>query len=61
MGYDEGLDDDRVMAATVWRRFYGMSHDVKAEHIEYIVKFIRKQVSSGLLLGISHNSLGMEM
>lgn len=44
MAYDEGLSDDKVLAAAVWRRFYFLADDVKAEHIEKLVKFIRHQV-----------------
>ncbi|XP_075972038.1 ubiquinol-cytochrome c reductase complex assembly factor 1 [Anticarsia gemmatalis] len=45
VAYDEGLDDDKVLAAALWRRFYSLSEDVKAEHIERIVKFVRHQIS----------------
>ncbi|XP_041971335.1 ubiquinol-cytochrome-c reductase complex assembly factor 1 [Aricia agestis] len=45
VSYDEGLEDDKVMAAAVWRRFYTLSQDVKAEQIERIVHFIRHQLS----------------
>ncbi|CAB3237986.1 unnamed protein product [Arctia plantaginis] len=45
VAYDEGLDDDKVLAAAIWRRFYSLSDDVKAAHIERIVKFIRHQIS----------------
>ncbi|KAG6441547.1 hypothetical protein O3G_MSEX001865 [Manduca sexta] len=44
VAYDEGLSDDRVLAAAVWRRFYSLSEDAKAEHVERIVKFIRHQI-----------------
>ncbi|XP_045494053.1 ubiquinol-cytochrome-c reductase complex assembly factor 1 [Colias croceus] len=46
VGYDEGLDDDKVLAAAVWRRFYSLSHDVKAAHVEKIVHFIRHQMAT---------------
>ncbi|KAJ0178771.1 hypothetical protein K1T71_005546 [Dendrolimus kikuchii] len=45
VSYDEGLSDDKVMAAAIWRRFYSLSEDKKAEHVEKIVKFIRHQIS----------------
>ncbi|XP_032513067.1 ubiquinol-cytochrome-c reductase complex assembly factor 1 [Danaus plexippus] len=45
VGYDEGLNDDRVLAGAIWRRFYSMSDDVKAENVEKIVHFIRHQLS----------------
>lgn len=45
VAYDEGLSDDKVLAAAIWRRFYSLSEDVKAEHIERLVKFIRHQIS----------------
>ncbi|CAD0197456.1 unnamed protein product [Chrysodeixis includens] len=45
VAYDEGLEDDKVLAAAIWRRFYFMSPDVKAEHVERIVKYIRHQLS----------------
>lgn len=45
VAYDEGLSDDKVLAAAVWRRFYSLADDVKAEHIERLVKFIRHQVN----------------
>lgn len=44
VSYDEGLSDDKLMAAAVWRRFYSLSEDTKAENVEKIVKFIRHQV-----------------
>ncbi|XP_059046122.1 ubiquinol-cytochrome-c reductase complex assembly factor 1 [Achroia grisella] len=45
VAYDEGLSDDRVLAAAIWRRFYSLSDDAKAENVEKIVNFIRHQVS----------------
>ncbi|XP_072939935.1 ubiquinol-cytochrome-c reductase complex assembly factor 1 [Epargyreus clarus] len=45
VAYDEGLSDDKVMAAAIWRRFYSLSEDTKAENVERIVHFIRHQVS----------------
>ncbi|XP_052749246.1 ubiquinol-cytochrome-c reductase complex assembly factor 1 isoform X2 [Galleria mellonella] len=45
VAYDEGLSDDRVLAAAIWRRFYSLSGDAKAEHVEKIVNFIRHQIS----------------
>ncbi|XP_063533291.1 ubiquinol-cytochrome-c reductase complex assembly factor 1 [Cydia strobilella] len=44
VGYDEGLSDDRLLAAAVWRRFYSMSEDTQVEHVERIVHFIRHQL-----------------
>lgn len=41
VGYDEGLEDDKVLASAVWRRFYSLSVDTKAKKI---VHFIRHQV-----------------
>ncbi|XP_013190311.1 ubiquinol-cytochrome-c reductase complex assembly factor 1 [Amyelois transitella] len=46
VAYDEGLEDDRILAAAIWRRFYSLSPDVNAEHVEKIVKFVRHQMSS---------------
>lgn len=43
ISYDEGLQDDRTLAAAVWRRFYALSHDVDVSNIENIVRFIRQQ------------------
>lgn len=45
VAYDEGLEDDKVLAAAIWRRFYSQSHDSNAEHVEKIVKLIRHQLS----------------
>ncbi|XP_045765499.1 ubiquinol-cytochrome-c reductase complex assembly factor 1 [Maniola jurtina] len=45
VGYDEGLNDDKVLAAAVWRRFYTLAEDVKADHVLKIVHFIRHQLS----------------
>lgn len=45
VGYDEGLHEDKVLAAAVWRRFYSLSEDAKPEHIAKVVHFIRHQVS----------------
>ncbi|CAK1598821.1 unnamed protein product [Parnassius mnemosyne] len=45
VAYDEGLSEDRIMASAVWRRFYALSDEVKAENIESVVHFIRHQVS----------------
>lgn len=43
-GYDEGVQSsDKVLAAIVWRRFFGMECD-DAEKIERLVKYIRVQV-----------------
>lgn len=47
VGYDEGLHDDRHLAAAVWRRFYALSPDANAEDVERIVKFVRQQVGNG--------------
>lgn len=44
VGYDEGITEDRILAAAVWRRFYSMSDDANPEHVERIVHFIRHQV-----------------
>lgn len=44
-GYDEGVQsNDKVLAAVVWRRFYGLECN-DAEKIERLVKYIRVQVS----------------
>lgn len=45
VSYDEGLSDDKLLAAAIWRRFYSLSPDTKAENIERIVHFVRHQVS----------------
>lgn len=43
-GYDEGTQsNDMVLAATVWRRFFGFKCE-EAEKVERIVKYIRVQV-----------------
>ncbi|XP_048479136.1 ubiquinol-cytochrome-c reductase complex assembly factor 1 [Plutella xylostella] len=46
VGYDEGLDDDRILAAAIWRRFYGMSPNVAPENVEKIVQFVRHQMAN---------------
>ncbi|KAL4716645.1 hypothetical protein ACJJTC_008280 [Scirpophaga incertulas] len=45
VAYDEGLSDDKILAAAVWRRFYLMSHDAKVENIERLVHYVRHQIS----------------
>ncbi|XP_026496866.1 ubiquinol-cytochrome-c reductase complex assembly factor 1 isoform X1 [Vanessa tameamea] len=45
VGYDEGLSDDKILAAAIWRRFYSLSEDTKAENIVKIVHFTRHQLS----------------
>ncbi|CAH2071245.1 unnamed protein product, partial [Iphiclides podalirius] len=45
VAYDEGLSEDRIMASAVWRRFYYLDDNARAENIERIVHFIRHQVS----------------
>ncbi|CAG9859187.1 unnamed protein product [Phyllotreta striolata] len=45
ISYDEGIQsDDKVLAAAVWRRLYGMNH-ANLQNIEKLVKYIRKQVA----------------
>lgn len=45
-GYDEGVQSsDKVLAAIVWRRFFGFECD-DARQIERIVKYIRIQVKN---------------
>lgn len=44
MAYDEGLSEDTILASAVWRRFYFLDDNVKAENVETIVHFIRHQV-----------------
>ncbi|XP_018332091.1 ubiquinol-cytochrome-c reductase complex assembly factor 1 [Agrilus planipennis] len=44
IAYDEGLlSDDTTLAAAVWRRIYQLQK-ANPENIEYIVKFIRRQM-----------------
>lgn len=44
--YDEGLmSDDKVLAGALWRRFFEMKCD-NYEHLEVMVKYVRRQVSS---------------
>ncbi|KAI8424396.1 hypothetical protein MSG28_002913 [Choristoneura fumiferana] len=38
VGYDEGISDDRILAAAVWRRFYSMSENANIEHIKVLDK-----------------------
>ncbi|CAH0763725.1 unnamed protein product [Diatraea saccharalis] len=45
IAYDEGLSDDKILAAAIWRRFYSLSEDVNAENIERIVHYVRHQLS----------------
>lgn len=43
--YDEGImSDDKVLAGALWRRFFEMKCD-NFEHLETMVKYVRKQVS----------------
>ena len=45
MGYDEGIqENDMVLAAAVWRRFFGFSCE-DFTLVERLVKYIRAQVS----------------
>lgn len=44
VAYDEGLYEDKILAAAVWRRFYSLSEEVKAEHVVKIIHFIRHQL-----------------
>ncbi|KAL3276753.1 hypothetical protein HHI36_012123 [Cryptolaemus montrouzieri] len=44
IAYDEGLQaDDVVLAGAIWRRFY-QQKNVDLEHIELLVKYIRKNM-----------------
>ncbi|XP_044756332.1 ubiquinol-cytochrome-c reductase complex assembly factor 1 isoform X2 [Coccinella septempunctata] len=44
IAYDEGLlSDDTVLAGALWRRFYQRS-DIDVEHLEKLVKYIRKNM-----------------
>lgn len=48
IAYDEGLQsDDTVLAGALWRRVY-QQQDVDIEHLELLVKYIRKEVSTSL-------------
>lgn len=45
INYDEGImSDDRVLAGALWRRFFEMKCD-NYEHLETMVRYVRKQVS----------------
>lgn len=49
IGYDEGLlFDDIVLAGALWRRMY-QTEDVHPEHVEKLVRYIRKQVRHDFL------------
>ncbi|XP_017768127.1 PREDICTED: ubiquinol-cytochrome-c reductase complex assembly factor 1 [Nicrophorus vespilloides] len=44
IAYDEGLQsDDVVLAGALWRRMY-QQNDVDPEHLEALIKYIRRQV-----------------
>lgn len=46
IAYDEGLQsDDTVLAGALWRRVY-QQQDVDIEHLELLVKYIRKEVGT---------------
>ena len=46
IGYDEGiLSDDKVLAAAIWRRFF-QCEGKNPEHLETLVYYVRKQVTS---------------
>lgn len=44
VAYDEGLNDDRVLASAVWRRLFNLDQTANAEDVEIVVHFIRHQV-----------------
>lgn len=45
IGYDEGLQsDDVILAGALWRRMYQME-EAHPEHLEKLVKYVRKNVS----------------
>lgn len=44
VAYDEGLSDDKILAAAIWRRFYSLSENTDVENVEKIVSFIRRQI-----------------
>lgn len=49
LAYDEGLQtNDMVLAGALWRRLY-QQKEVDAEHLDLLVKYIRKQVVSYML------------
>lgn len=46
IAYDEGLQsDDVVLAGALWRRLY-QQQTVDPEHLDGLVKYIRRQVSN---------------
>lgn len=46
IAYDEGLQsNDVVLAGALWRRFY-QQKDVAPEHLDLLIKYIRKHVSA---------------
>lgn len=48
IAYDEGLQsDDTVLAGALWRRVY-QQQDVDIEHLELLVKYIRKEVGTSI-------------
>lgn len=50
IGYDEGMQsDDIVLAGALWRRMYQME-EADPEHLEKLVKYIRKNVSNIFML-----------
>lgn len=50
--YDEGIMfDDKVLAGALWRRFFEMKCD-NYEHLETMVKYVRKQVSTDCSIGV---------
>ncbi|XP_026322399.1 ubiquinol-cytochrome-c reductase complex assembly factor 1 isoform X2 [Hyposmocoma kahamanoa] len=44
VAYDEGLNDDRILASAVWRRLFNLNQNTNAENIEIVVHFIRHQL-----------------
>lgn len=55
VNYDEGImSDDKVLAAALWRRFFGLECN-NPEHLEKLLIYVRKQVT--LMEAISSNEV----
>ncbi len=45
--YDEGiLGDDMALANALWRRFFLCREGIDAEHLELLVKYVRRTMSA---------------
>ncbi|KAJ2952139.1 hypothetical protein O0L34_g4418 [Tuta absoluta] len=45
VAYDEGLSDDKILASTIWRRFFSLEPETDPESIATIIHFIRHQMA----------------